>query len=402
MQGYELAVILMGSLTGILTSYTDVKTGFIFDSHVFPTLSLVERLFGHEEGEEEVDLPRWLGKIIVPTAEFGVLLYAYLGIRGQTPPLAGLIGLIVGFAIGMVLYYAGAWASGDVVVLAAFSALLPYPLSLVRVAAPYETAYPLYPLAVLFNSILAVFPFLFFYALGIVVKKGKTKRIREVFVDGVSLSLEVSLWFMAGIAVAVALSNYGFGLSAAVRYGLALLVVAVFGKYRRAGDLIGLASLAYLSYITGLDAVEAFLKLIVVMYSFKVFFSTVKVLREEALVEEVPVEELREWDILGETIYIEGENVRRDRRGFFEVLKEGLRTGKLQVERGEVVASPSAEGLSGEQIERLKKLVEEGKIENRFLRKKAMPFAPSIFAGFLISALWGDLFWWLVLKTAGL
>ncbi|WP_456366697.1 A24 family peptidase C-terminal domain-containing protein [Thermococcus sp.] len=402
MQGYELAVILIGSLTGILTSYTDVKTGFIFDSHVFPTLSIVERLFGHEEGEEEVNLPRWLGRIVVPTAEFGVLLYVYLGIRGQAPPLAGLIGLIVGFAMGMVLYYAGAWASGDVVVLAAFSALLPYPLSFVRVAAPYETAYPLYPLAVLFNSILAVFPFLFFYALGIVVKKGEMKRIREVFVDGVSLSLEVSLWFMAGIAVAVALSNYGFGLSAPVRYGLALLVVAVFGKYRKVGDIIGLASLAYLSYLVGLDAVTAFLKLIAVMYSFKVFFSTVKVLREEALVEEVPVEELREWDILGETIYIEGENVRRDRRGFFEVLREGLRTGKLQVERGEVVASPSAEGLSGEQIERLKKLVEEGKIENRFLRKKAMPFAPSIFAGFLISALWGDLFWWLVLKTAGL
>jgi len=67
-----------------------------------------------------------------------------------------------------------------------------------------------------------------------------------------------------------------------------------------------------------------------------------------------------------------------------------------------VIASSSAEGLSRRQIEELKRLVKEGKLENRFLRKKSMPFAPALFLGFLISYFWGDIFWWIQLKIAGM
>ncbi|NJF24115.1 A24 family peptidase C-terminal domain-containing protein [Thermococcus sp. Bubb.Bath] len=408
MLAYEVVVLIVGSTMGILTSYTDMKTGFIFDNHAFPLLGLIEHLKGaEEEEEEELPLPKWVGKVIVPAAEIGILLYLYLGLRNGDILLAlsGLIGLIFGFILGMVLYYAGAWASGDVVVLAAFSALLPLPLSYAKVVAPYESTYPLYPLSILFNSILAIFPFLFFYALGILLVRRETEELKAVFTEGFTLTMEVSLWVMAGIGAAILLENHGIVLNPVVKYLLTLVIIAVFGKYRKAGDAVGLAVLGYLLYVGGTDVVYAYGKLFAVLYVFKVFFSVVKVLRRRALVEEVPVEELREWDILGETIYLNGDDVVRDRRDFFEALKDALLSGNLKAlsgSQGEVIASPSAEGLSGEQVEKLKELVSEGKLENRFIRKKSMPFAPSIFLGFLISALWGDIFWWLILKTAGL
>ncbi len=403
-----LLILLVGSLAGVLTSYTDLKTGFIFDNHVFPLLALIEKLKGLEEEDEDLPLNPLLLKIPVPAVEVGILLYLYLGLKSGDVMLAlsGIIGFLLGLVLGLVLYYAGAWASGDALLLAGFSALLPYPLHYASVVAPYETKYPLYPVAILFNSVLAIFPFLFLYALGVLIVRKKTERLKQVLFEKANLSVEVALWLVAGIAVSIALQNAGIALPSVVRYLLTVVLIAVFGKYRKGGDVIGLVSLAYLVYLLRMDAVYSFIKLAIVLYLFKVFFSVVKVLREEALVEEVTVDELREWDILGETIYIEDGEVKRDRSGFFELLVRAIREGDLSVltspVRGEVIASPTAEGLSREQIEKLKALVAEGKIENRFLRKKAMPFAPSIFIGFLIAFFWGDIFWWLVLKTAGL
>lgn len=407
MNVYELLILLVGSLAGLLTSYTDLKTGFIFDNHVFPVLAFLEKIKGMDE-EEELPLNPLLTKIPVPAVEIGIIFYLYLGLKtgNVVLALAGIMGFAMGLILGLFLYYAGAWASGDVLLLAGFSALLPYPLHYAGVVAPYETRYPLYPIAILFNSILAVFPFLFLYALGVLLIRKKTERLKRVFSEKANLSIEVALWLMAGIALFVALAREGFEIPAPLRYLITALILMLFGKYRTAGDGVGLIAFAYLVYLVRIDAVYSFLKLAVVLYLFKVFFSIVKVLREEALVEEVPVEELREWDILGETIYIEGDEVKRDRSGFFDALRKVLQSGNLKAPsspvRGEVIAAPTAEGLSKEQIERLKAFVEEGRLENIFLRKKAMPFAPSIFMGFLIAFFWGDIFWWLVLKTAGL
>jgi preflagellin peptidase FlaK len=141
------------------------------------------------------------------------------------------------------------------------------------------------------------------------------------------------------------------------------------------------------------------------LYAIKVFFALVKFMRVEVLMEEVPVGELKEWDILGETIFEKNGQVGRDRMDSFQRLKVALLTGNpsaLKPDHGRVIASPTAEGLKREQIEELKRLVEEGRLENRFLRKKAMPFAPALFLGFLISYFWGDIFWWIQLKIAGM
>ncbi len=403
----EALPLVLGLVMGVLTSYTDIKTGFIFDNHVFPTLSLIGKLRGWEE-EGETNLPGWVEKLIVPAVEVGVVYYLYLGIRAHDPLIAasGFIGLLLGFVLGLLLYYIGAWASGDALILAGFSALLPYAPSSASIVAPYSIHYPLYPLTILLNSIIAVFPFIFVYSLLVIAARRKFGELREIFLGRAGLTVEVSLWIMAALGLRLMIHELsGVMIGGIWSWLFTIAVIYVLGKFRKVGDVLGLLILGYLLYTEPRTAAEAFIKLLVVLYIFKVFLSLVKFMRTEVLMEKVPVEELREWDILGETIFEKEGEILRDRRDTFTRLKDAVLSGDLETlrpEYGRVIASPTAEGLRREQIEELRRLVEEGRLENSFLRKKAMPFAPALFLGFLISYFWGDIFWWIQLRIAGL
>ncbi|NJE60315.1 A24 family peptidase C-terminal domain-containing protein [Thermococcus sp. 21S7] len=403
----EIIPLVLGVLAGIMTSYTDIKTGFIYDVHAFPTLTVLGKLLGWEEDEaEEVDLPGWIDKVIIPAAEVGIVYYLYRGLTEHNAMIAtaGFIGLIIGFLLGFLLYYLGAWASGDIVVLAAFSALLPFAPDTARIVPPYGVGYPLYPISLLFNSILAVFPFILLYSFGVLIAKGKTNRLAEVFAGGIKTAVEFALWLMAIVVVGFALAGKGLGGPAAGVVSFVILL-PLFARFRIVGDVAGIAALAYLLYLDPTAAYLVLLKTLAVSYILKVLLSTISLMRTEVLVEEVTVQELREWDILGEVIHEMDGRVLRDRGSGLERFKKALLSWDfkaLRPVRGRVIASPTAEGLSREQIEELKRLVEEGKIENSFLRKKSMPFAPALFLGFLISYFWGDVFWWLVLRVAGL
>ena len=373
-----LPVIVVGVIMGFVTSYTDVRSGFVDDKHTFPAIV------------------------------FGIAFYAYEGWRAGSLGLAlsGLIGAAIGFALGLALYYAGVWASGDVIILTAYSALLPYPPKYAKFVAVYEVSKPLYPIAILLNSIISIFPFILVYALALMVVRKESSKLKEVFLDRSNLSVELALWIMAAVGILLALKVYvGLNFNPVIKYVLSLVIIIVLGKFRKVGDIIGVGFLTYTIYQLGFTGVYDFMKLLAILYTFKVFFSVVKLLREEALVEEVRVEDLKEWDILGESIYVRDGEIVRDRRGGFEKLKTALMSGDLGAlgkEGGEVIASTTAEGLTKEQIERLKQLVDQGKLENSFLRKKSMPFAPSLFIGFLIAAFWGDLFLWLSLTLGRL
>ena len=393
---------ILGVVMGAITSYTDVKTGFIDDIHVFPTLALIEKL----RGDYTVEGP--LDRIPIPAVEAGILYYAYRGISRGEPLLAvsGLLGFLLGLALGFILYYLGVWASGDAVILAGFSALLPLPPENARWVPPYYGNLPLYPLTLLINSILAVFPFIFAYSLAVIVVKRKFRELREIFISGTRTTVELTLWIIASLTVILLVGEHtGHHIGTVTRWLLLMAGVLVLGLKRKVGDALGLIALVYLLYTSPRESAAILIKMFLILYSFKVFFALVRFMRLEVLMEEVPVEELGEWDILGEVIFERDGEVGRDRSDAFARFKEALLKADpslMKPDYGRVIASPTAEGLRKEQIEKLKHLVEEGKLENRFLRKKAMPFAPALFLGFLISYLLGDLFWWIQLKMAGL
>ncbi|RLF80798.1 transposase [Thermococci archaeon] len=370
----ELFLIGLGVMMGILTSYTDIKTGFVDDKHVFPI------------------------------AGIGILYYLYYGIiikHDLFYAFSGLIGLGVGFLLGYLLYLMGGWASGDVVILMGYSALLPYASSYAKVVPPYAVKYPLHSITLLFNSILAVFPFILFYSLAVLIIEKKTTRLKELFMEKWLKPFELAIW-VSGAFVALRI----VGDVIPPQFGLLLWVmtILILARLQKAGDVIGLLLLAYGMFKTP-EIIYSYLKLAVVFYAFKIFFSLVKVLREEVLTKKVSVSELKEWDILGEWIYEKDNQIYRDRESSFDKLVRAFKTfnlNALRVNYERLIASPTAEGLTKEDIEKLKALVNEGKLEDEFLVRNAMPFAPALFLGFLISVFYGDLFWLFVLKSSGL
>ncbi|ALM75370.1 A24 family peptidase C-terminal domain-containing protein [Thermococcus barophilus] len=398
----ELFLIAIGVVMGFLTSYTDIKTGFIYDNHLSALLYVLEKLRNpqDEQGME--------GRIVVPAVEIGIIYYLYSGIKSNNILLAlsGVIGFGVGFLIGYIIFFVGGWASGDTLILATYSALFPYASNFAKVRAPYSVYFPLHAFTIFFNSLISVFPFLFIYALASLIVKKKTDRLKAVFTENLTLTLELALWVMASLGFFIALQYYlGITLPLLIRWVGTLILIGILGKYKRAGNAIGIIAIAFFTYTIGHIFLLSFAKLLAVFYIFKVFFSIVKVLREEVLVERVPVEKLKEWDILGEWIYEKNGEILRDRESFTDKFKKALVAGNLSLLKlsyKNVIASPTAEGLTKEQIEKLKKLVEEGRLENEFIVRKAMPFAPALFLGFLISVFYGDLFWLLLQKMSGL
>ncbi len=401
----ESVLIIFGIIMGILTSYTDIKTGFIEDKHVSVLLDIFEKLRTNSPEESDFGL---LSKIPVPVVEVGLLYYMYLGIKSNNPLLAlsGLIGFGTGLLLGYLMYLMGGWASGDTLILAAYAALFPYASEFAKIKAPYAVYYPLHALTLLLNSILGIFPFLFVYALGDLVIKKKIDKLKVVFTENITLTIELALWIMVSLGLFIALRYYlGIALHPLIRWIGTLAIIGILGKYKKISNILGIIVLAIFTYIVGFAFLLSFAKLLIVFYIFKVFFSLVKVLREEILMEKKPVENLKEWDILGEWIYEKNGEILRDRESSIDRFKKALTTGNLSLLKPHyesLIASPTAEGLTKEQIEKLKRLVEEGKLENEFIVRKSMPFAPALFLGFLISVFYGDLFWLLLQKMSGL
>ncbi|MFA4640670.1 A24 family peptidase C-terminal domain-containing protein [Pyrococcus kukulkanii] len=392
--------LILGILVGIITSYTDIKTSYIYEEHFFPTVSLLSKWWCSKKGcNYEIKGP------LIPIVEVGMLYYLILGVKNGSflQAFSGVIGLFVGALLGMLLYYTGGWASGDVIILAAFSGLLPFAPSSARYPAPYSTILPLNGLTILFNSLLLIFPLLFIYALFGLVIKGNVKHLILLFREGLRTVVEVTLWIIFSIVILAFIQvNLGITINPVIRWVLTFLLLAIFAKVRSVGDVLGLGAIAYGLYLLGTSFFYPLAKLFLTLYAFKLLFSAVKLLRKEVLVDVKRVEELREGDVLGERLIKVGDKIVRDRQDFFEKLSRLLKEGKYESIEGEEIAGFSVEGLTKEQIEMLKALVSEGKLKNEFLVRKAMPFAPALFLGFLTSYFFGDILWWLILKVSGL
>ncbi|AFK22235.1 A24 family peptidase C-terminal domain-containing protein [Pyrococcus sp. ST04] len=396
----ETIPLVFGVIVGFLTSYTDIRTSYIYEEHFFPTFSLLSKWWCKRRGcEYQTKGP------YIPIVEIAVLYYFVLGVKQGDISLAlsGFIGLLVGLALGALLYYTGGWASGDVLILGAFSAILPYAPAIAKFKAPYATYLPLNSLTILFDSLLLMFPLLFVYSLFGLIFMGKLRKLGELFLKGIKMVFEITLWVNFSIILFVWIGIYlGMSVPNFVKWIVTVLLLMIFGRFKLVGDVLGVVATVYGLYFVGLPYLVALAKLFAIIYGFKLLFSSVKLLRKEVLTVKKSVEELREGDVLGERIVEVNGEIVRDRKDFFDKLSELFKTGSLERVEGREIAGFSVEGLTKEQIEELKSLVSEGKLENEFLVRKAMPFAPALFAGFLASYFFGDILWWLILKVSGL
>jgi len=257
--------------------------------------------------------------------------------------------LIIIFTVGYLFWILGGWSAGDVKEFLFIAALIPeYPDFLKSYFSPVLTSYP-FVLTVFINTFLAVFPLIFIYAFYLSVKKGVSARFLEPIRD--------------------------------------------VGKVARSVLIFGLA---YASILTLLGCEVDMVRYIIIVFSFsllfQLFWNSMQILRKEGLQEEVPISSLKEGDVLAEGIYIVKGEVVRDTRSLSEKFKEVLKNPhSLTLTEKKVIADTKAAGVEKEQIAALKKLVEEGKLENKIRIKKSTTFAPAILLGLLISLIFGDI-----------
>lgn len=305
----------------------------------------------------------------------GLVLHAVESVVSSSlqPIIDSFSGALLAFLLAFVFYKIGGWAGGDVKLLAALGALLPFPVLLSPMAFEPGPLYalPLFPLMILINSILVAFPFIMFY---VFFKTFEKKELRDNF----KLMLRES--FFKGVIFAGSLFGFSALLnSAGLPQLLSLPLVAGISFLRGKAKWFSVFLLFFSGFwltrgITGF--VVLFLVGLVVGGFFEALTHGKKALRKK-----LPVKALEEGMISAELIFIEDGKVKRLDRSLLQKISF--------FEPGETVVSDlSAGGITVSQISRLREL------GVKFLWvKESIPMVPILLLGCIVSLVLGDLFW---------
>ncbi len=341
-------------------------------------------------------------KLTFPLMGVGLLLNAvYYLMTGSILLLLGtfIITLLI-FVFGYIFWKMGAWAGGDVKLFTALAALIPFYPALINyhilnINFPITASYP-FPLTLIINSILAMFPFLLIYVSYIVIKN-KPHLISEliapikdyrnnivltlVITSSVTLSFYITHYLLFQILILLLILSYLFSfLISKLPNRLKAVLVSVVTVFALIENL----------QVTILG--------IIVLFVILTLFEVVKVLLTrvsgEALQDNYPTRELKEGMIPAYNLYQKDDEIYFDTEKFTDKIRTSVKTRdltQLNNTHGKLLINNQAAGLNSEDILLLKKLVSEGKIKDNYRVKKGVPFAPSILIGLLISLFIGDL-----------
>lgn len=334
-------------------------------------------------------------RLTLPALAAGLAFYGALGFHGRDPwpLLQSLVGAGLAFGLGYALWLMGGWAGGDVKLFTAFGALLPF-YKAPAVQAPYP-----FPLTILLNSIVLVAPFLLVYTIVSCAQRPKLlKRMVRPSPRWVSKCLEAS-WVILGCSFAGLGLELWLGLPWPLGWLLTLLLLV--GAYLAAPRvrLAVVSPLCVLSLLLDpLSGARTLVLVFIVLLALRFLLSIVSVANREIFQEEVPIRELKEGAIPAETIFERrGRVYRRLGGGFLGIFPPKLKASD------HVLADPRvAAGVTQEQVRALQRLVKAGKLEDKIRVKKGIPFAPALGAGLFLSILFGDIYWFFILKLAGL
>jgi preflagellin peptidase FlaK len=346
----EESLVFLAITGTIIASITDLRKGIIPNKLTFP---------------------------LVGIGVAGYLLYSLL-IESIGPFLECLKSVGVIFAIGYLFWVLGGWSAGDAKEFIFIAALIPrYPEFLREYFSPTTAPYP-FIISILVNTFLALFPFIVLYSM----TKVRVSRFLEPLKD-TKKYLSASLALVAALAI-----------SASVRTPLLFFIVLpVLYKIREGHRLLicclAIAVSIVLGFQTAFFSAAYFLLTFAFLIVLGIFWNSINILRKEALQEEVKISQLREGMVLAEEIYIQGDEVVREAKGFTEKIKEAIERKDVTRLKKRGIATRAA-GISPEEMDLLKGYVAQGKLEDRVKIRKSMPFAPAIAIGLLIALVYGD------------
>ncbi len=367
-----LIAIIISIIACIYSSYSDLKWGVIPNKLTFPLIGV------------------------------GILLNGiyYIMLGNLLFLLGTLIITLLVFVFGYLLWKMGAWAGGDVKLFTGLAALIPfYPAllnyHLFNINFPITASYP-FPLTLIINSILAMFPFLLIYVSFIVIKNkphligellSPVKEYRKNFV----LTLVVTSSVTLTIFITPHLPFQILLVSGILIFLLSLVISKLPNQVKAV--LISLVTVFAL-----INNLKVTLLGIVILFIGLTLIEVVKVLltnvSKEALQDDYTINELKEGMIPAYNLYEKDGKVYFDDKRFTDKVKNSVKTGDLthiNNSHGKVLIHNRAAGLNKEDITLLKKLLSDGRVNDSYRVKKGVPFAPSILIGLLISLFIGDL-----------
>lgn len=314
--------------------------------------------------------------------------------------VTGLIFTAVIFVLGYIFWKFGAWAGGDVKLFTALAALLPfYPLVLnynvFGVEFPINATYG-FPFTLIINSLLSILPFLLIYILVIAVRR-KPHLLDELLMPVKEYRKNIVLTLVITSAVTLTVLIYPYLpyqiiiLSLILIYLLTFVISKLPNMFKALVISILIVFALYTNiYLTISSVIVLFISLTVIGIIRKLLTSVNK----KALQDDYEIDDLKEGMILAYNMYEQDNEVYIDNKGFFEKIKESLKKGDataIAKPNGKLLMGSMAAGLTNENIELLKKLFKENKIQNKVRIKRGVPFAPSIFIGLIISLFIGDI-----------
>jgi preflagellin peptidase FlaK len=366
-----LIAIIIAIIACIYSSYSDLKWGVIPNKLTFPLIGV------------------------------GILLNGiyYIMLGNLLFLLGTLIITLLVFFFGYLLWKMGAWAGGDVKLFTGLAALIPfYPAllnyHLFNITFPITASYP-FPLTLIINSILAMFPFLLIYVSFIVIKNkphligellSPVKEYRKNFV----LTLVVTSAVTLTIFITPHLPFQIILISLIMIYLLSFIISKIPNQVKAVVvSLVTVFALIQNFQVTILG--------IIILFIFLTVIGIVRVLltrvSREALQDDYPISELKVGMIPAYNLYEKDGKVYFDDKRFTDKVKNSVKTGDLThiSSHGKLLIHNRAAGLNKEDITLLKKLLTDGRMNDSYRVKKGVPFAPSILIGLLISLFIGDL-----------
>lgn len=312
------------------------------------------------------------------------------------------------FVVGYILWKFGAWAGGDVKLFTALAALIPfYPAilnyNLFGVEFPIAATYS-FPFTLIINSLLSILPFLLIYVLYIAVRKKPylldelLSPIKKDYKKNIVSTLVVTSAF----ALTLIVTSY-FNITSYLQYiiislisiYLLTLVISKLPNRLKAIIISVLIVFALYTHLNNLElAIIAVFVLFILITAIGIIRKLLTSVNKEALQDDYKIEDLKEGMIPAYNMYELENEIYIDDKSFFEKIRGSLKSGDatgITKPNGKLLIGSMAAGLTNDNIELLKKLFEENKIENKVRIKRGVPFAPSIFIGLLISLFIGDL-----------
>lgn len=356
----------------LYASYTDLKSGIIQNKLTFPLIVIglvLNGLYAFMMGNI------WL------------IIYALIFTAGI-------------FVLGYVLWKFGAWAGGDVKLFTALAALLPFYPTLINynilgIQFPINASYP-FPLTLIVNSILAILPFLLIFIFYIALRKkpylmeelvAPIKNYRKNFV----LTLVITSAATLALFITPYLPFQMILLTLILIYILTLLISKLPNQVKAVIiSLLTVFALYNNFKLTIISIITLFFLLIAV----EIIRKLLTTVNKKALQDDYQLEDLKEGMIPAYNMYQKNDEVFIDDKGLFDKIRESVKNGDLSTlsePKGKLLVSNMAAGLSKDDINLLKDLYNENKINDKLKIKKGVPFAPSIFIGLLISLFIGDL-----------